>query len=383
MASLRWEVDMNARVLYALLILMIGTSHALAADDVIDGRLGPGALYRLVRPPNWNGNLVLYAHGDVSTEEDVSLPAEAEIIIPLLSSQGFAVAFSSYSENGWAVKDGVQRTHQLLGIFTSKFGQPTRVYISGASMGGLIAIELAEKYPGVFAGALPTCAVAGGAVRQVDYLANVRVLFDLFYPHVLPGDAGHVPANINVQQAIVVPAAAAIILDSTGAGAIARIAQTPLPFTSPSELLESIVTALALHAGGFEDLIDRTHGHPFFDNRRTVYTGALPQAALDIINATVERFDASPSALQYLDRNYEPSGDLRIPMLMLSTSRDPDVPRLHPLAYLNAVAATGSSDLLVQREINRYGHCNFTLEELGAAFTDLVRWVELGIKPTP
>jgi alpha-beta hydrolase superfamily lysophospholipase len=95
-------------------------------------------------------------------------------------------AFSSYSENGWAVKDGVQRTHQLLGIFTSKFGQPTRVYISGASMGGLIAIELAEKYPGAIAGALPTCAVAGGALRQFDYPANVRVLFDLFYPHVLP-----------------------------------------------------------------------------------------------------------------------------------------------------------------------------------------------------
>jgi hypothetical protein len=94
-------------------------------------------------------------------------------------------------------------------------------------------------------------------------------------------------------------------------------------------------------------------------------------------------FDASPSALQYLDRNYEPSGDLRIPMLMLSISRDPEVPRLHPLAYLNAVAATGSSDLLVEREINRYGHCNFTPDEPCAAFTDLVGWVELGIKPTP
>jgi pimeloyl-ACP methyl ester carboxylesterase len=381
MASLRWEVDMNARILYALLILMIGTSHALAADDVIDGRLGPGALYRLVRPPNWNGNLVLYAHGYISTKEDVSLPEEAGIIIPLLSSQGFAVAFSSYSENGWAVKDGVQRTHQLLGIFTSKFGQPTRVYISGASMGGLIAIELAEKYPGVFAGALPTCAVAGGAVRQVDYLANVRVLFDLFYPHVLPGDAGHVPGDIDINQAIIV-ATAAIIANPAGALAIASIAQTPVPFANPSEIPQSIVIALAAHAVTLPDLIDRTHGHPFFDNRRTVYTGALPQAALDIINATVERFDASPSALQYLDRNYEPSGDLRIPMLMLSTSRDPEVPRLHPLAYLNAVAATGSSDLLVQREINRYGHCNFTPEELGAAFTDLVRWVELGIKPT-
>ena len=373
---------MNARILYALLILMIGTGHAFAADDVIDGRLGPGALYRLVRPPNWNGNLVLYAHGYISTGEEVSLPAEAGIIIPLLSSQGFAVAFSSYSENGWAVKDGVQRTHQLLGIFTSKFGQPTRVYISGASMGGLIAIELAEKYPGEFAGALPTCATAGGALRQVDYLANVRVLFDLFYPHVLPGDAGHVPGDIDVIQEIIVPATAALA-NPAGAGTIASIVQTPVPFSNLPELIQSVVTALALHAGGFEDLIDRTHGHAFFDNRTTVYTGALPQAALDIINATVQRFDASPRALQYLDRNYEPTGDLRIPMLMLSVSRDPEVPRLHPLAYLNAVTATGSSDLLVQREINRYGHCNFTPAELAAGFTDLVRWVELGIKPTP
>src|SRR5262249_12576605 len=126
----------------------------------------------------------------------------------------------------------------------------------------------------------------------------------------------------------------------------------------------------------------RTHGHPYFDNRKTVYTGALPQTVLDTINATVQRFDASPSALQYLDRNYEPSGDLRIPMLMLSIAQDPEAPRLHPLAYLNAVAATGSSGFLVQREINRYGHCNFEPAELAAAFTDLARWVELGIKPT-
>src|SRR5262245_5617071 len=340
MASLLWEG--SVRVLYALIIVIIGTGQAFA-DDVIDGRLGPGALYRLVRPTHWNGNLVLYAHGYVPAEAPVSLPAEAQIIIPLLSSQGFAVAFSSYSENGWAVKDGVQRTHQLLGIFTSKFGQPARVYVSGASIGGLIAIELAERYPGAFAGALPTCAVAGGAARQFDYLANVRVLFDLFYPHVLPGDAGHVPANIDVQQAIMLPATAAIIANPAGALAIASIAQTPVPFTNASELLQSIVTALAAHGVTLPDLIDRTHGHPYFDNRRTVYTGALPQVALDIINATVQRFDASPSALQYLDRNYEPSGDLRIPMLMLSIARDPEVPRLHPLAYLSAVGATGSS----------------------------------------
>src|SRR5438093_8411509 len=136
-------------------------------DEVVDGQFGPGALYRLVRPANWNGRLVLYAHGFVSKSEPVALPAEADLIISLLTPQGFAVAFTSFSENGWAVKDGAQRTHQLLGIFTSKFGPPTGVYIAGASLGGLITIKLVEQYPTAFIGALPACAIAGGTKLQL------------------------------------------------------------------------------------------------------------------------------------------------------------------------------------------------------------------------
>jgi hypothetical protein len=67
---------------------------------------------------------------------------------------------------------------------------------------------------------------------------------------------------------------------------------------------------------------------------------------------------------------------------MLSTSRDPVVPGFHQESYLNRVAAAGQSDWLVQRTVDRYGHCNFTPAELAAAFTDLVAWVEFGVKPT-
>src|SRR5829696_2616684 len=136
---------------------------------VIDGQSGPGALYRLVRPANWNGRLFLYAHGFSSKTAPVALPAEADLIVGLLAPQGFAVAFSSFSENGWVVKDGAQRTHQLIGIFTSKFGAPNRVYLGGASMGGLIAIKLAETYPGAYAGVLAACAAAGGTQQNADY----------------------------------------------------------------------------------------------------------------------------------------------------------------------------------------------------------------------
>ena len=358
------------------------------SDTVIDGQLGPGALYRLVRPANWNGRLFLYAHGAVSKSAPVALPAEVNLFLSTLTSQGVAVAFSSFSENGWVVKDGAQRTHQLLGIFTSKFGQPARVYIGGASMGGLIAIKLLEQYPGAFAGALTACPVAGGTKLQYDYFANTRALFDFFYPGTLPGNAGDVPPGTDLTNAVVLPALAAMQSSPAGAFAIASIDQTPAPFSNPAELLESIATALGANAGSYSDLVPELHGKPYFDNRNLQYTsGALPPPLLTAVNAGVGRFDAAPSALNYMEKYYQPTGNLQIPMLMLSTQRDPVAPAFNQAAYLNLVTAAGHSDLLVQRSVSGtgggYGHCTFTPVELGTAFADLVGWVEYGVKPAP
>jgi hypothetical protein len=367
------------------LALTLGFSGSALAQQVVDGRLGPGALYRLVRPDNWNGRLLIYAHGFVSTAEPVALPPEADLFAALVTSQGFAIAFSSYSENGWAVKDGAQRTHQLLGIFKSRFGPPARVYIGGASMGGLIAIKLVEDYPGMFAGALPACAAAGGTRAQFDYLANVRALFDVAYPGVLPGTAGAVPRGIDIPTAIVGPATAAILGDgAAGALTIASIEQTPVPYSTGPELVQSVVTALGGHAGSFSELVPVLPRSSYFDNQDVVYTSSLlPLPVLAFINGAVGRFAASPSALNYMAHYYQPSGALAIPMLMLSTSLDPVIPGLHQRSYRDAVTATGRADLLVQRTVTRYGHCNFTPAEIAAAFADLVTWVEFGLKPAP
>jgi pimeloyl-ACP methyl ester carboxylesterase len=374
----------------SLMLLALATALGLAdralADDVVDGRFGPGALYRLVRPTSWNGTLLVYAHGYVSRDQPVAIPPDAEQVIALLAPQGVAVAVSSFSENGWVVKDGTQRTHQLLGIFTSKFGRPSRVYAAGASMGGLIAIRLIETYPGEFMGVLPACAVAGGLRRQLDYMANVRVLFDLLYPGVLPGSAVDVPPGIDVTSQIVLPAIAAMTANPTGAFVIAGIAETPVQFASGPELLQSIATALA-GAAGYPDVLPFTHGQTFFDNSATQYTGALPDATLQWINANVQRFSASPAGLNYVEHNYTPTGDLRIPALTLSTFRDPVVPGFQRTVYGAAVAAAGDSDMLVQRSVlgtaNGYGHCTFTPPELTTAFSDLVLWAEYGVKPAP
>src|SRR5439155_12268199 len=72
-------------------------------------------------PANWNGRLILCAHGFIDPAAPIALPdVEPVDVAPwvvelreTLLSQGYAVAYSSYSENGWAVQDGAARTHEL------------------------------------------------------------------------------------------------------------------------------------------------------------------------------------------------------------------------------------------------------------------------------
>jgi len=356
------------------------------ADDVIDGRTGQNSVYRLVRPSNWNGILVLYAHGYIAKDIPVAITEDDELVISLLAPQGFAVAVSSFDENGWVIKDGTQRTHQLLGLFTSKFGKPARVYVGGASMGGLIAINLVETWPNEFAGLLPACAVCGGLARQYDFMLNVRVLFDLFYPNVLPGTAVDVPEGIDLNQDIAIPAITAMTLDPTGAAAIAAIQQTPVEFANGPELIQSIATALG-GAATYPEVLALTHGRAYFDNTTTLYSGALPAPTLAFINANVQRFSGTPAGRNSIEHNYTPTGDLPIPALTLSTFRDPVIPGFHRTIYGQTVTARGNADRLVQRKVqgtgNGYGHCTFTPQELTQAFLDLIFWGEFGIKPAP
>ena len=79
------------------------------------GRPADGALYALFKPVNWNGDVIYYAHGIIDPALAVTLPTgdDAEAIRDALGRQGFAIAYSSWSENGYDFKDGMQRTHQL------------------------------------------------------------------------------------------------------------------------------------------------------------------------------------------------------------------------------------------------------------------------------
>jgi pimeloyl-ACP methyl ester carboxylesterase len=346
----------------------------------IEGEIGPGALYRMSIPENWNGGLVLYAHGYVDpSAEGVALPSYADDIQVALNSYGFGVAFSSYSENGWAVKDGVIRTRQLIGIFTSHFGKPQRTYILGHSLGGMVALMLAEKNPGLIDGAMSICSFVGGAPKQIEYIFHVRVLFDFYYPGVIPGTVTDVPEGLDFWGDVAPAALAAMSANPDSALELALVDQVAIPWNTSVELSYSILTALYFNIAGTNDMLDRTHGHVMVDNTETVYTiWGFPIPGQDDPVAGVARYESTPDAEKYIEHYYLPTGKLKVPVMMLHTTRDPQVPYSHQLAYRQIVKETGAEGFLVQRGFKRYGHCTPPITEFETldSFLKLVAWVE-------
>jgi pimeloyl-ACP methyl ester carboxylesterase len=341
--------------------------------EVVEGVIGPGAFYGLYVPEDWNNDLVVYAHGYVWPWEEVRLPEGVEDLRNALLEMGYAVAYSSYRDNGYTVRNAVTATHQLKGIFTSHFGNPDDTYVLGQSMGGLVTTALVEKYKVHYTAAMPMCGIVGGSKYAIDHVYHVRALFDYFYPGAVPGNAQYVPEGLDAATAAFYYAMNAMLADPSPAFELASVSQTDVQYNDLSELITSLVYCVFFHVGTFADLFDRTHGHLFFDNMNTVYTGSSDDETL---NAEIDRFESTPDAQNFLKNWYTPKGVMRIPILTLHTTRDPVVPRSHEDVYAQTIADAGRSDLLRQYEIDRFGHCAFTTDEMIERFQELVDWAE-------
>ena len=375
--------------------------------QVVTGETGPGSLYALYIPTNWNGDAVFYAHGIRPPQEPVSLRDQDQVfaVRDALGAMGYAVAYSSFSENGLAIKDGAQRTHQLRGLLASALkGQPDQSFLIGHSMGALIAENLAERFPNQYDGSLLVCGMLGGTPLQLEYIANVRALFDFYYPGILPGSVLEVPEGSSLTPALQAQIIAAIAANPSGLFAIASTAQTPLAFVptaNPADwanpgsvafqtLVGSLLNALGYQLLGANDVLDRTHGKSPFDNSATVYTvgtvvGPFPapfiQARVAASNAGVARYEMPPSAENFLEKYYVPTGELRDPTITMHTLFDPLVPYFHEVVFNQAVAAAGASSLLLHRPVAAYGHCAIPAGAVVQSFVDLATWAETGVRP--
>lgn len=364
--------------------------------QIITGETGPGSSYQLYLPRQWNGTAVFYAHGIRDVLEPVSLRDQDawQATRDQLGALGYAIGYSSFSENGYAVEDAAQRTHQLRGLFASRFGQPTRSVLVGHSLGALAVMQLAERFPDQYDGVVPVCGIAGGTQAQLDYVVNVRALFDHFYPGILPGSAnapvpGYVMDAAKQQEII-----AAVTANPTGLLVIGSTAQTPLEFTTSAQLVETLLNALGYHARGADNVLTFTNGKFPVSNVGVTYSPRpgliIPPLTLQFVtdkladvNTSIGRFEADPSAVVWAEQHFTPSGDLQLPTITLHNRWDRLVPFFHETMFGARVADAGATSLLVQRSNPAwgYGHCQIPTSALIQAIADVAAWVETGVKP--
>ena len=125
-------------------------SNVVTQDGVTrhEGIFGGENLYAILVPDDWNGELVVYAHGFVDADEPLVLPDKdnAPEIRDAVVDMGFAWAYCSYRENGMAVKDGAWATRQLTKIFRATVkSAPTYTWLMANSLGGLIVTLFASE----------------------------------------------------------------------------------------------------------------------------------------------------------------------------------------------------------------------------------------------
>jgi pimeloyl-ACP methyl ester carboxylesterase len=385
----RRRTDQLALAAFAALFLLLapgaGAARAQPGVSIITESTGRGSTFAIAMPDTWNGSLIVYAHGIVDPAAPVALPSGQDGFESLRSAWtdlGYAVAYSSFEENGYALKSAIKSTHDLRQQFHTRFGRPARTYLAGHSLGGLAVVRLAEQFPGHYDGALAMCTPVSGGVAEIQYLSDARVVFDYFFPGVVPGGVFNVPAGTSFATGspLFTRVLSTLVagLSSPGQPTLQFASVARLPFTNVDEIIASAMSVVGFSIRFSNDVMERTNERIPYDNTETVFTGSANDV---LLNQGIERFAARNGAVQYFDRYYTPTGELTIPVLTLHTRFDPVAPFAQEAGYAQAVMDAGSSTWLAQRAITRYGHCNINLAETMSGFEALVAWVTAGTKP--
>lgn len=343
-----------------------------------DGELAGHGLYRLCFPAQWNGKLLVYAHGYVAPDAPLAVPDDViggRPLSAIVTGLGYAFAAPSYRANGLvaveAVEDVAALTEEVRRVVRP---DPARTYLVGASEGALVAALAAERRPELLDGVLALCGPVGDFRRQLEHFGDFRVVFDYFFPGVLPGTVAEVPAEARERwEDTYVPAiGAALQGDPDRAAQLFAVTGAAFDAADPATQVASAVAILRYSVFAGPDAQARLGGLPY-DNTTRVYTGSADDAAL---NAGVGRFAAAPAALAAIEAQFRTDGRPGSPIALLHTTGDPVVPVEQQRLYVDEIQAADPAPLVAATEIARYGHCTFTGPEVLDAFAALVERVE-------
>ena len=361
------------RYLLSVFALLVCCSNA-NAESICDpdGLQASGSIYRICMPPadRYNGSLIIWAHGFQDSGTPVQIPEDqlnlGGVPIPsIINALGYGFATNSYSKTGLAVRQGMDDILDLVDIYASEKGTPQKVYLTGASEGGIITALLTEQHADVFSAGLAACGPVGSFPYQINYFGDGRLTFDYFFPGVIPGGSFN-PSQVlvdnwsNYYDYIVKP----VVLDPSNRHTLDQWVQVAkLPYDANDYLAtveKSMRDVLRYAVVNLKDAQQTIGGFPY-DNTNRVYSGSDDD---NLLNQTIPRYHADPAALAEMQAFYNTSGVLERPLITMHTSKDQQVPYAHEILYTLKTIQSGSYPTKhLNRRFDRYGHCNFTVPE--------------------
>jgi len=370
-------VRVSAAFVFAALLLCAAPARAQSTCGP-DGTQASGSIYRICMPPpdQYNGMLVIWAHGFQDAGTPVEIPEDqlciGDFCIPeVVNSLGFGFATNSYRKTGMAVAQGKDDIIDLVSVYTAQQGAPQKVFLVGASEGGIITALAVEQRPDLFSAGLAACGPVGSFPGQINYFGDARATFQVFFPGVIPGDPFNPdPALVaawNDYYELVVKPYVMAPANRTRLDQWVRVARLPFDAGDYLATVEvSVKDALRYSVINLPDAVATIGGFPF-DNSSRNYTGSNNDILLNLL---VPRRTASPAALAVMNSPaYSTTGVLQRPLVTLHTLRDQQIPYWQEQIYALKTLASGS---FLTRHLNipidRFEHCNFTPDEVLASF---------------
>jgi pimeloyl-ACP methyl ester carboxylesterase len=383
-----------------------GPVHAEGAID--------GANFMIDIPAVWNGTLVLYSHGYVTPGKPLVATDAGDPGTKLyLLANHYALAGSSYSQNGWALQQAFHDQIALLDYFQNTYGKPNRTIAWGHSLGGIITAGLIQRDPERFAGALPMCGVVAGGPGAWNVGLDAEFVFKTLAPESMATSLQLV--NISDPGANLTTAETVLAMENATPQGQARLALAAAVSDTPGWFYPFSAEPKANQFGAQEanqflwdqqvdfpflfalraELEFRAGGNPSWNTgvdyarqlNRSVNKDeviALYKAAGLNLNADLAklentaRISAKHSALDYLTKYIVFNGDIEQPVLTMHTTGDGLVLNQDEQAYASVVSSQGNSSLLRQTFVHRAGHCEFTPAETIAAFNTLILRMNTG-----
>jgi len=378
-----------------------------------------GSYFRILVPPDWDGDLVVYGHGfdlnrshirghatcenrgtqhcEADTDCDpgvacnyISMSGLDALLLPM----GKAVAATTYSDTGWAPFHSAKNIKEILKFAKKEptIGKPTRVIVTGHSGGGAVTADATFKLK--IDGAVPMCGAVAGGLPTWDTAVDVRLVYDFLCDGVYGAkfksapDKGEDSGTSETDMALTVDRCFGVLFPSSDPEEAAAQTQRLADFITLTKFTGTGMEVLSAMGFATLGLGDFVYDDARLKGKRMGFNADpdLDYSAMGDDPVLGAAYDTGVKRLtkgdgrklltkaSYPDFTKGKGKKVAYPILSMAGAADWLVIPPFQSVYDSAAQIGGKS--LTQTWVDTYGHCSFSEQETQALFNVYFDWLD-------